>query len=88
MYRRTNGFDLQGLWAKALRSRDPHLLGHPLLDEAGWQGKAVPMTVYGDGARFARSDSLELVTVSLLLVKEATWISKYALAACLNSCRE
>ena len=77
----TNGGDLQGFWAKALESRDPHFVGHRLLDVAGWQGKAVPMTIYGDGARFARIDSLELVTMSFLLVKEATWISKCVLAA-------
>ena len=38
------------------------------------------MTIYGDGARFARSDSLELVTMSFLLVTEATWMNKYVLA--------
>ena len=45
----------------------------------------MPLTLYGDGARFARIDSLEIVAFSLLLSKEATWVHRIVSACFVKS---
>ena len=77
---------LREFWRAAIASEDPHLHGHPVLDlEEGWQDLAIPLTLYGDGARFARVDSLEIIAWSMLLSKECTWAKRFVSAAFVKS---
>ena len=81
-----NNFGLADFWGKAVSLEDPQLRGHPMLEVEGWVDKAVPMVLYGDGARFARKDSLELICISPLLSRGSVWANKWVLAAFVKSC--
>ena len=50
-----------------------------------WQQKFVPLIIYGDGAAFARKDSLEVAAWSFLLAKAGTWSSKFVMACWVKS---
>ena len=53
-------------WAQHSRA-DPRLWQRPLLDVPGWQGRAVPLCIHGDGAEFQQRDSLTIVSIKALL---------------------
>ena len=77
---------LRHFWDRAIASDDPHLHAHPLLEKGeGWQDRAIPLTLYGDGARFARVDSLESIAWSFLLSRESTWSKRYVCASFVKS---
>ena len=45
-----------------------------------WKKRAIPIVLLGDGAKFARTDSLEVVAWGALLARISTWASKYVVA--------
>ena len=53
--------------------------------DAGWMDRAIPLCLYGDAARFARTDSLEIVAFSFLLSREATWAQRLVTAGFVKS---
>ncbi len=81
----TRGDSLSEFWDGVERVGDPHLVGHPILGRAGWKEKAVPIVLHGDGARFARRNSLELAAWAPLLARTSTWSCKFAMAAFVKS---
>jgi hypothetical protein len=57
---------------------DPALHGpHPVKDVPRWRDRAIPLLVYGDGARMTRLDSFEICAWSPLLLKASTWSSRF-----------
>eukprot|EP00969_Alexandrium_andersonii_P006061 263075-Alexandrium_andersonii.AAC.1 len=75
-----HGNHLREFWAGALQSQDPQLHEHPMMAKPDWNELGVPMVLYGDGAAFAKRDSLEVVAFSFLLARGSTWSTKYVLA--------
>ena len=71
---------LEEFWTAAQNSNDPHLLHHPLTSKPDWKKRAIPIVLFGDGAKFARTDSLEVVAWGALLARISTWASKYVTA--------
>ena len=81
----TDDGNLEAFWEKALATGDPHLSNHPMTRINDWQQKFVPLIIYGDGAAFARKDSLEVAAWSFLLAKAGTWSSKFVMACWVKS---
>ena len=81
----TNNGALEDFWNGAEATGDPHLANHIVKSKAGWKSRAIPLVLYGDGARFAKHDSLEIACMSFLLSKESTWSSKMVMAAFVSS---
>ena len=47
-----------------VRPDDPKLRGHPMLLRRGWQRRAIPIVVHGDGGRFTNNNKNSLMVVS------------------------
>ncbi len=77
--------NLHEFWDNAEGVGDPQLVGHPMQAKANWKNKAVPILLYGDGAKFAKRNSLEIVTWSPLLSRASTWSTKFAMGAFVKS---
>jgi hypothetical protein len=68
--------ELPGFWAAA--ANDPAIHGdHPMKANPRWRRRAIPLLVYGDGARMTRLDSFEIAVWSPLLAKSSTWSSRF-----------
>ena len=55
--------DLDTFWMQ-VRPDDPKLQGHPMLLRRGWQRRAIPIVVHGDGGRFTNNNKNSLMVVS------------------------
>jgi hypothetical protein len=68
--------DLPAFWDAA--ANDPALHGaHPMKANPRWRRRAIPLLIYGDGARMTRLDSFEIAVWSPLLCKASTWASRF-----------
>eukprot|EP00969_Alexandrium_andersonii_P274594 12136279-Alexandrium_andersonii.AAC.1 len=61
---------------------------HPVLQVPNWQERAIPLVLYGDGARFARKDSLEIAAMAFLMSRGSTWTSKLVSACFVHSAED
>ena len=77
--------NLREFWNKAKALGDPQLHAHEMLDKEGWEDKAVPIAIYGDGASFSRTNLFEIAAWSLMLSKESTWATKMMMACFVKS---
>lgn len=83
---------LAGFWAETCSSQDPQMHAHPLLEEGrDWRRLAIPLSVYGDGARYTVRESVEFTAWTFMLARHAsatTWATRYISAAWVKSCED
>jgi hypothetical protein len=79
------GGQLEAFWGSCIAAADPALHGHPMLSVPNWKARALPLLIYGDGAAFTRTDSLEIVSCSALGQRGSTWRTRLVLASFVKS---
>ena len=62
----------KAFWEK-VSPDDPRLIDHPMLKVPGWMDRAIPITVWGDSARYTSRDKSIHALVWTIMLTELAW---------------